>query len=83
MTGNEELHSDTPLPLVPLLVIVLGAFMAILDGTIVNVALPKLMAVFGVGTAKIEWVTTLRVTHIFSHIMVALDICHDLLLQGS
>jgi hypothetical protein len=25
----------------------------------------------------------LRVTHIFFHIMVTLDICHDLLLQGS
>jgi hypothetical protein len=37
------------------------------------------------GEQLVSFFTTkkLRVTHIFSHIMVALDICHDLLLQGS
>lgn len=41
----------------------------------------KPLGVDGIGEtiAIIEF----RVTHIFSHIMVALDICHDLLLQGS
>jgi len=36
----------------------LGTFMAVLDSTIVNVGLPKIMASFGVGIAKIEWVIT-------------------------
>jgi DHA2 family multidrug resistance protein len=36
----------------------LGTFMAVLDATIVNVGLPKIMASFGVGLDKIEWVVT-------------------------
>ncbi|MCL6639247.1 MAG: DHA2 family efflux MFS transporter permease subunit [Firmicutes bacterium] len=32
--------------------------MAILDGSIVNVAVPRLMAIFGVDTDKIQWVLT-------------------------
>jgi MFS transporter, DHA2 family, multidrug resistance protein len=36
----------------------LGTFMAVLDATIVNVSLPKIMASFGVGLDKIEWVIT-------------------------
>jgi len=32
--------------------------MAVLDATIVNVGLPKIMASFGVGLDKIEWVVT-------------------------
>jgi DHA2 family multidrug resistance protein len=36
----------------------LGTFMAVLDATIVNVGLPKIMASFGVGIDKIEWVIT-------------------------
>jgi drug resistance transporter, EmrB/QacA subfamily len=36
----------------------IGTFMAVLDSTIVNVGLPKLMASFGVGIDKIEWVLT-------------------------
>ena len=36
----------------------LGTFMAVLDSTIVNVGLPKIMASFGVGIDKIEWVVT-------------------------
>jgi EmrB/QacA subfamily drug resistance transporter len=35
-----------------------GAFMAFLDTSIVNVAIPKLMAIFGVGVNSIQWVTT-------------------------
>ncbi|MFZ5596505.1 MAG: DHA2 family efflux MFS transporter permease subunit [Bacillota bacterium] len=50
--------NDRPFPLAGLLVLVLGAFMAILDGSIVNVALPKLMAIFGVSADKIQWVMT-------------------------
>ncbi|MFN8207967.1 MAG: DHA2 family efflux MFS transporter permease subunit [Bacteroidales bacterium] len=36
----------------------IGTFMAVLDATIVNVGLPKIMASFGVGIDKIEWVIT-------------------------
>lgn len=38
--------------------IMLGTFMAVLDATIVNVGLPKIMASYGVGLDKIEWVIT-------------------------
>ncbi|MGQ9557111.1 MAG: DHA2 family efflux MFS transporter permease subunit [Desulfurispora sp.] len=51
--------SDTRhFPWLGLLVVVLGAFMAILDGSIVNVALPKLMAIFGVDTEDAQWILT-------------------------
>ncbi|MDP4209718.1 MAG: DHA2 family efflux MFS transporter permease subunit [Bacteroidota bacterium] len=38
--------------------VMIGTFMAVLDSTIVNVGLPKIMASFGVGIDKIEWVVT-------------------------
>lgn len=38
--------------------VMIGTFMAVLDATIVNVSLPKIMASFGVGLDKIEWVIT-------------------------
>jgi DHA2 family multidrug resistance protein len=38
--------------------VMIGTFMAVLDSTIVNVGLPKIMAAFGVGVDKIEWVIT-------------------------
>ena len=38
--------------------IMIGTFMAVLDATIVNVGLPKIMSSFGVGLSKIEWVIT-------------------------
>jgi DHA2 family multidrug resistance protein len=38
--------------------IMLGTFMAVLDSTIVNVSLPKIMSAFGVGLSTIEWVIT-------------------------
>lgn len=38
--------------------IMMGTFMAVLDSTIVNVGLPKIMASFGVGIDKVEWVIT-------------------------
>jgi MFS transporter, DHA2 family, multidrug resistance protein len=36
----------------------IATFMAVLDATIVNVALPKLMATFGVSVDRVEWVLT-------------------------
>ncbi|HWI55478.1 MAG TPA: DHA2 family efflux MFS transporter permease subunit [Desulfobacteria bacterium] len=41
-----------------LLVVVVGTFMAILDTSIVNIAIPKMMAVFGVSADEISWVIT-------------------------
>ena len=38
--------------------VMIGTFMAVLDATIVNVALPKIMATFGVDIDKVEWVIT-------------------------
>jgi DHA2 family multidrug resistance protein len=38
--------------------VMLGTFIAVLDATIVNVALPKIMASFGIGLNKIEWIIT-------------------------
>ena len=38
--------------------VMLGTFMAVLDITIVNVGLPKMMAAFGTSVDKIEWVLT-------------------------
>jgi len=38
--------------------IMVGTFMAVLDGTIVNVGLPKIMASFGVSLDTIQWVIT-------------------------
>lgn len=38
--------------------VMIGTFMAVLDSTIVNVGLPKIMSSFGVGLDKIEWVIT-------------------------
>jgi len=41
-----------------LLSVMIGTFMAVLDATIVNVAFPKMMAVFGASLDQIEWVMT-------------------------
>jgi MFS transporter, DHA2 family, multidrug resistance protein len=38
--------------------VMIGTFMAVLDATIVNVALPKIMASFGCSLDRIEWVLT-------------------------
>jgi DHA2 family multidrug resistance protein len=38
--------------------LMIGTFMAVLDATIVNVALAKIMTAFGVDVEKVEWVAT-------------------------
>jgi DHA2 family multidrug resistance protein len=38
--------------------VMVGTFMAVLDATVVNVALPKLMATFGVSVDTVEWILT-------------------------
>eukprot|EP01047_Picozoa_sp_COSAG01_P092474 COSAG01_NODE_23837_length_800_cov_0.723252_1_plen_199_part_01 len=44
--------------IVPLLTVIIGAFLAILDTSIVNVAITKMMNVFGTDQKGIEWVST-------------------------
>ncbi|MCX6832173.1 MAG: DHA2 family efflux MFS transporter permease subunit [candidate division Zixibacteria bacterium] len=38
--------------------VMIATFMAVLDATVVNVAIPKLMATFGVSVDSVEWVLT-------------------------
>lgn len=54
----ESRKQDSLYKWLTLLVVVFGTFMAILDTSIVNIALPKMMAVFGVSTEEIKWVLT-------------------------
>jgi EmrB/QacA subfamily drug resistance transporter len=42
----------------PVLVALIGAFMSILDSSIVNVAVPTIMNVFNAGTDSVQWVAT-------------------------
>ncbi|MDA8335882.1 MAG: DHA2 family efflux MFS transporter permease subunit [Peptococcaceae bacterium] len=59
MNGETILHQPTAkIPWLQLFILMGGAFMAFLDTSIVNVAIPKLMAIFGVGVDSIQWVTT-------------------------
>jgi EmrB/QacA subfamily drug resistance transporter len=44
--------------LVPLLVLIVGMFMSVLDTTIVNVAIPTMQRDFGASTDDIEWIVT-------------------------
>jgi len=41
-----------------LVAVIIGSFMSILDSSIVNIALPKMMSVFSVNTSQIQWVGT-------------------------
>ena len=61
--GGADASSEKPgrralrgLPLV--LVALIGAFMSILDSSIVNVAIPSIMKVFGVSASEVQWVAT-------------------------
>lgn len=38
--------------------VMFGTFMAVLDGTVVNTGLPKIMASFGIGLDKVQWIIT-------------------------
>ncbi|MEW6172784.1 MAG: DHA2 family efflux MFS transporter permease subunit [Bacillota bacterium] len=55
---TESAHS-AHLPWGALFVLILGTFMAVLDGSIVNVALPRMMAIFNASTEQIQWVLTI------------------------
>jgi DHA2 family multidrug resistance protein len=53
-----NLHQHTSFRWFVLANVMIGTFMAVLDATIVNVGLTKMMAAFGVSVDKIEWVLT-------------------------
>lgn len=44
--------------LIPVLVLVVGTFLAVLDVTIVNVAIPTIQTEFGVDTLDVQWIAT-------------------------
>jgi EmrB/QacA subfamily drug resistance transporter len=44
--------------MLPLMVVMVGAFMAVLDTSIVNVAIPRLQNEFGASTDQVQWVAT-------------------------
>ncbi len=44
---------------IPVLVSLVGPFMAILDSSIVNVAIPTIMNIFNTDTSTVEWVVTI------------------------
>lgn len=46
------------IPMAALMTLIIGAFMAILDGSIVNVAVPRMMSIFGSTADQIQWVIT-------------------------
>ncbi len=58
MTETLHENKDGKIPVLSMLVVVIGAFMSFLDSSIVNVALPHMMAVFGVSSDDIQWVLT-------------------------
>lgn len=58
MNSSMPLNEQAKLPVIPLIVVVIGAFMSFLDSSIVNVALPHMMSVFGVSSGDMQWVLT-------------------------
>jgi Arabinose efflux permease len=54
----KEEGKEAPFPWRALLILVIGSFVSILNGSILNVAVPRLMAIFGVNMDKIQWVLT-------------------------
>jgi EmrB/QacA subfamily drug resistance transporter len=56
MSDNSTRQKMTPKELMIVLVISLGSFMAGLDGTIVNIALPTIGRAFEVSTVAVSWV---------------------------
>ncbi|MCY8205837.1 MFS transporter, partial [Bacillus sp. N12A5] len=54
-TGKEK---NTKSPMTLLIVLMAGLFLAILNQTLLNVAMPHLMTEFGVSATTIQWLTT-------------------------
>lgn len=59
LARSARLQPDHPsYPWMVLLAVMVGTFMAVLDGTIVNVGLAKFEVVFGASTDAVQWVIT-------------------------
>jgi len=54
----EDKGNDSSNRWLVLFVVVIGTFMSVLDSSIVNIAVPTLMSVFGVNLDKIKWILT-------------------------
>ncbi len=54
-----DLHERSYYKWLVLAVVMIGTFISVLDASIVNVAMPKMMAAFSVSVDKIEWVLTI------------------------
>jgi MFS family permease len=54
----EENNNESIYSWLALIVVVIGTFMSILDSSIVNIAIPKMMAVFGVSMDDSKWILT-------------------------
>jgi EmrB/QacA subfamily drug resistance transporter len=54
----EQNKNDSIYSWLALLVVVIGTFMSILDSSIVNIAIPKIMTVFGISMDKSKWILT-------------------------
>ena len=54
----EARNNDALYKWMALLVVIIGTFMAILDSSIVNIAIPKMMTVFGVSLDDVKWILT-------------------------
>ncbi len=58
--GNSTAKGDPATHwIIPVLIALIGAFMSILDSSIVNVAIPTIMNVFNTNTSTVEWVVTI------------------------
>ncbi|MDI6907455.1 MAG: DHA2 family efflux MFS transporter permease subunit [Thermoanaerobacterales bacterium] len=57
--GPPAAVSSGRVPWAALLVLMLGTFMGVLDASIVNVALPRIMAIFNTSYDHIQWVMTI------------------------
>lgn len=55
MNGAKEAKMEQWLAL---FVVIIGTFMSILDSSIVNIAIPKMMSVFGVSLDEVKWILT-------------------------
>ena len=58
ITALSNLYERSYYKWLVLAVVMLGTFISVLDASIVNVAMPKMMAAFSVSVDKIEWVLT-------------------------
>ena len=54
----ETPHRGLPYKWIVAIVVIFGAFMTILDQTIVNIALPRLENAFGASLDDVQWVLT-------------------------